>query len=110
MTKTEDTYLLSGLQPKTEYIMYLVTTTGTSGIFSPVTAYRFKTEDVTKPILWTQAANTVATINTTIDATVAYKLLQYDTTNHHGKLAQMVLWNMVLQGQAEEIYSPFSML
>lgn len=81
VTKTEDTYLLSGLQPKTEYIMYLVTTTGTSGIFSPVTAYRFKTEDVTKPILWTQAANTVATINTTIDATVAYKLLQYDTTN-----------------------------
>lgn len=79
VTKTEDTYLLSGLQPKTEYIMYLVTTTGTSGIFSPVTAYRFETAEVTKPTITTQATGSNATINTDMPAHVVYKLLQYDS-------------------------------
>lgn len=82
VTRSDEDHYLTGLDPDTEYLMYLVTTTGTSGVYSPVTVYRFRTEKITQPILWTQARNnTTATINTNLDATVTYKLLPYDATN-----------------------------
>lgn len=81
VTRADEYHYLTGLEPDTEYLMYLVTTTGTSGVYSPVTVYRFRTEKVSQPILWTQASNTTATINTNLDATVTYKLLPYDATN-----------------------------
>lgn len=81
VTRSDEDHYLTGLEPDTDYLMYLVTTTGTSGVYSPVTVYRFRTEKITQPILWTQASNTTATINTNLDATVAYKLFPYDTQN-----------------------------
>lgn len=81
VSRADEDHFLPGLEPDTEYLMYLVTTTGTSGVYSPVTVYRFRTEKIVQPILWTQASNTTATINTNRDATVAYKLFPYDTTN-----------------------------
>lgn len=88
VTRSDEDHYLTGLEPDTEYLMYLVTTTGTSGVYSPVTVYRFRTEKITQPILWTQASNTTATINTSLDATVAYKLFPYDTQNLPMALSQ----------------------
>lgn len=79
VTRSDEDHLLSGLQPNTEYLMYLVTTTGTSGVYSPVTVYRFKTTEVVKPIITTQATGANATINSDLEANLVYKLLQYDS-------------------------------
>lgn len=81
VSRADEDHFLPNLEPNTEYLMYLVTTTGTSGVYSPVTVYRFRTKEITQPVLWTQASNTTATINSDMDATVAYKLFPYDRTN-----------------------------
>lgn len=88
VTRADESNFLPNLEPNTEYLMYLVTTTGTSGVYSPVTVYRFKTKEISKPILWTQASNTIATLNSNMDATVAYKLFPYDTQNLPAALSQ----------------------
>ena len=61
--------------------MYLVTTTGNSDIYSPVTVYRFKTLPMVKPTITTQATGANATINTDQNGTnLVYKLIPYDST------------------------------
>lgn len=79
VTRANEVHKLTGLQANTEYLMYLVTTTGTSDVLSPVTVYRFKTEPIVRPIITTQATGANATINTDMPAHVVYKLLQYDS-------------------------------
>lgn len=80
-TKAEKSFNISGLRADTEYLMYLVTTTGSSDIYSPVTVYRFKTEPMVKPIITTQATGASVTINTDQPGTnVIYKLIPYDST------------------------------
>lgn len=80
-TKAEKTFNISGLRPNTEYLMYIVTTTGNSDIYSPVTVYRFTTQPVVKPIVTTQATGAQATINTDQSGTnLVYRLIPNDST------------------------------
>ena len=61
--------------------MYIVTTTGNSDIYSPVTVYRFTTQPVVKPIVTTQATGAQATINTDQSGTnLVYRLIPNDST------------------------------
>ncbi|MCI9543656.1 MAG: S-layer homology domain-containing protein [Acutalibacter muris] len=79
--KAEKGFKISGLRADTEYLMYLVTTTGNSDIYSPVTVYRFKTLPMVKPTITTQATGANATINTDQNGTnLVYKLIPYDST------------------------------
>lgn len=80
-TKAEKTFNISGLRSDTEYLMYLVTTTGSSDIYSPVTVYRFKTEPMVKPIITTQGTGASVTISSDQPGTnLVYKLVPYDST------------------------------
>lgn len=102
VTRADEYHYLTGLEPDTEYLMYLVTTTGTSGVYSPVTVYRFKTEKVSQPILWTQASNTTATINTNLDANVSYRLFPYDALNLPQALKQRFSTAGIIQSEFDK--------
>lgn len=69
---------VDGLSPATDYFVYFVTK-GVTDIYSDVLVYKFRTNDIIKPIITTNATNALANISSSQDATnIEYKLISYD--------------------------------
>ncbi len=80
------TELVTDLSPRTDYLAYFVLR-GSSEYTRSVQAYRFKTKELDRPVLYVQATDPNVTIQSSIDASVSY-LVVPNITSSLGPLGQ----------------------
>lgn len=82
---------VTGLEAETQYYVYYVLK-GTGQVFSDVKLYKFKTTEVSRPVIKLDVSNPSVTIQSDKNATVDYMLIVYKTNDMHALLKETNWW------------------